>query len=290
MIGFDYRAPDTLDEVLAALADHGEDARLLAGGTALLLLIKQRLLQPAVLVSLKRLASLGRIERQDGVVRIGATATHRQVERHHLVREHLPALAETQRRVATPRIRNQATLGGNLTHADPSQDPPVTLIALDARVRLLSPTGMRELPVDELFADYYETVLRPGELLTDVLVPLPGPATGSAFVKFTPRTSDDYATVSAAARVRLVDGVCREARLSLGAVGPTPLRARAAEQVLEGERPTEQALRAAAETVTGLVDPLSDLRGSADYKREMAAVFAYRALARAVAQAGAPPA
>lgn len=284
MIGFEYRAPDTLDELLADLDQLGDDARLIAGGTALVLLMKQRLLQPAVLLSLKRLPRLAAIEREDGRLRIGAAATHRQIENNPRVREHLPTLAETLRRVATPRVRNQATLGGNLAHADPNQDPPPALIALGASVRLRSSIGERELPVDELFVDYYETALQPGEVLTDILVPLPAAGAASSFLKFLPRTADDYATVSAAASLRLEDGRCRDVRLALGSAGPTPIRARAAESALEGQAPTEDSLRAAAAAVRDAVDPLTDIRGSAEYKRDMAQVFAYRALKQAVDQ------
>jgi carbon-monoxide dehydrogenase medium subunit len=286
MIGFEYRAPESLEEVWAALDEAGDDARLIAGGTALLLLMKQRLVRPALLVSLKRLGGLSEIRNEDGALRIGATATHRQVETNQHVRQHFPALAETLRRVATPRVRNQGTLGGNLAHADPNQDPPATLIALDASVRLRSSGGERGVRVDEFFTDYYETALQPGEVLTDILLPLPAAGSGSAFLKFLPRTADDYATVAAAASLRLDNGVCRDVRLALGSAGPTPIRARAAEAILEGQAPNDSTLRAAAAAVKDEVDPLSDIRGSAEYKREMSEVFAYRALRQALERVG----
>src|SRR5436190_12280330 len=213
MIGFEYRAPESLEEVWAALDEAGDDARLIAGGTALLLLMKQRLVRPALLVSLKRLGALSEIRNENGALRIGATASHRQVETNQHVRQHFPALAETLRRVATPRVRNQGTLGGNLAHADPNQDPPATLIALDASVRLRSSGGERSVRVDQFFTDYYETALQPGEVLTDILLPLPAAGSASAFLKFLPRTADDYATVAAAASLRLDNGVCRDVRL-----------------------------------------------------------------------------
>ena len=286
MIGFEYRAPESLEQVWAALDEAGDDARLIAGGTALLLLMKQRLVRPALLVSLKRLGGLSEIRNEDGALRIGATATHRQVETNQHVRQHFPALAETLRRVATPRVRNQGTLGGNLAHADPNQDPPATLIALDASVRVRSSGGERGVRVDEFFTDYYETALQPGEVLTDILLPLPAAGSGSAFLKFLPRTADDYATVAAAASLRLDNGVCRDVRLALGSAGPTPIRARAAEAILEGQAPNDSTLRAAAAAVKDEVDPLSDIRGSAEYKREMSEVFAYRALRQALERVG----
>jgi aerobic carbon-monoxide dehydrogenase medium subunit len=282
MIGFEYRAPETLDEVFASLDQLGDAARLIAGGTALVLLMKQRLVWPDVLLSLKLIPELKTIGHENGSLRIGATATHRQVEKNSTVRQHFPALVETLTRVATPRVRNQGTLGGNLAHADPAQDPPATLIALNASVRLRSSRGQRTLRVDEFFTDYYETALQPGEVLTDILLPMPAPDSGSAFLKFLPRTADDYATVASAASLRLQDGICREVRIALGSAGPTPIRARSAEAILEGRAPEEATLRAAAAAVKDEVDPLSDVRGSAEYKRDMTEVFAFRALRRAL--------
>jgi carbon-monoxide dehydrogenase medium subunit len=280
MIGFDYRVPETLEEIFSTLDELGDDARLMAGGTALILLMKQRLVRPEVVLSLKRIGELTGIGQQDGQLRIGATELHRQVENNPLVSQHFPALVETLRKVATPRVRNQATLGGNLTHADPNQDPPATLIALNASVQLRSSKGERTVRLDEFFTDYYETALEPGEVLTHILVPMPRPNSACAFIKFLPRTADDYATVAAAASLRLDNGVCRDVRIALGSAGPTPIRARQAEAILEGQAPAEETLRSAAAAVKDEVDPMTDVRGSAEYKRDMTEVFAYRALKR----------
>jgi len=185
--------------------------------------------------------------------------------------------------VATVRIRHMATVGGALAHADPNQDPPVTLLALGARVEIRRAGGQRELPLEAFFRDYYETALEPGELITGVSVPLLPAATGASFVKFLPRSADDYATVAVAAVVTLEpDGErCREARIALGSVAVTPLRARAAEAALAGERLDERVLRATGEAARREVDPLTDHRGSAAYKREMTAVMVGRALTQA---------
>jgi carbon-monoxide dehydrogenase medium subunit len=280
---FDYRAPRTLEEALAILREQGDDARVIAGGTALVTMMRQRLVRPSCLVSLRDVRGLGRIEATNGAVRLGAMVTHRQAEISPLVRERLPVLSETFHRVATIRIRHMATLGGALAHADPNQDPPVTLMALGARVEIRGTGGSRELLLDEFFRDYYETALAPGELVTGVLVPQLSAASGAAFLKFLPRTADDYATVAVAATVTLEpDGErCREARIALGAVGVTPLRGRAAEALLPGERLSERLLHAVGEAAKGEVDPLSDHRGSAAYKREMTAVMVGRALTQA---------
>jgi carbon-monoxide dehydrogenase medium subunit len=283
MNAFEYRAPRTVDEALAVLGEYGEDARAIAGGTALVTMMRQRLVRPGCLVSLRDVQGLDRIEATDGSLRLGALVTHRDAEVSPLVRERLPVLAETFRRVASVRIRHMATLGGALAHADPNQDPPVTLLALGARVEVRGPRGRRELGLDELFRDYYETTLAPGELLTAVTVPQLPAAAGASFLKFLPRTADDYATVAVSAVVTLEPGGarCRDARIALGSVGVTPLRGRRAEAMLAGQPLGPDLIEAAAETVTSEVDPLTDHRGSAAYKRDMAAVMTGRALAQA---------
>ncbi len=283
MHNFEYREPETLEEALALLAELGEDAKVVAGGTALVIMLNQRLLMPSHLISLRKLQNLQAIESSDGDLQLGALATHRSVETSPLVQQHLPALAETYSQVATLRIRNMATVGGSLAHADPNQDSPVTLMALNARVALTSAEGSREVPLDEFFTDYYETVLRPDELVTRVLVPRSEPATGCAYVKFLPRTAEDYGTVGVAATVSVEpdSGVCHDCRLVLGGVGSTPLRAREAEDLLKGQPSTPELLQEVGAAAQRLTDPVSDVRGSAEYKRAMTGVFAGRAIDQA---------
>ena len=283
MNAFEYRAPRSLDEALALMQEYGEEARVIAGGTALVTMLRQRLLRPACLVSLREVPGFDRIEATNGGVRLGALVTHRDAELSPLLRERLPALAETFRRVGTIRIRHMGTVGGALAHADPNQDPPVTLLALGARVEIRGAGGQRELPLADFFRGYYETSLEPEEIVTAVTVPFLPPASGASFIKFLPRTADDYATVAVAATVSLErDGErCREARIALGSVGMTPLRAPSAEALLAGQRLDENLLRGAGEAARADVDPLSDHRGSAAYKREMTAVMVVRALTQA---------
>jgi carbon-monoxide dehydrogenase medium subunit len=280
---FDYRAPRELNEALAILHEYGDEAKVVAGGTALVTMLRQRLLSPACLVSLREVAGCDRIEVTNGAVRLGALVTHRDAELAPILRERLPVLAETFGRVGTIRIRHMGTIGGALAHADPNQDPPVTLLALAARVEIRRAGGRREQPLADLFRGYYETTLEPGEIVTAVTVPLLAPASGASFIKFLPRTADDYATVAVAATVTLeADGErCREARIGLGSVGMTPLRGRSAEAVLAGQRLHEDVVRAAGDAARADVDPLSDHRGSAAYKREMTAVMVARALTQA---------
>ena len=285
MISFEYRTPKNLKEVHATLKEFGDEAKLIAGGTALVIMMKQRLVQPSCLVSLRSVRGLNGIELKDGGLRIGGLATHRAVETSSLVRRRLPLLAETYHHVATVRVRNTATVGGGLAHADPNQDPPPTLIALGATVKATSATGSRVIPIDGFFTDYYETVLNPDEIITELFVPKLPPNSGAAYLKFLPRTADDYATVSAAAVLTLDKSkkTISDVRIALGSVGTTPIRATAAEAVLRGQPLKPEAFAEAGEKAKEAVDPVSDFRGSAGYKKEMAGVFVRRALERALA-------
>jgi carbon-monoxide dehydrogenase medium subunit len=291
MIDFEYHHPTSLDEVFGLLDQYGEDARVMAGGTALVIQMKQRLAQPAHVVGLRRIGSLNTIESTSQGVRIGALCTQRQIENSPVVCGELPLVADTFRKVATPRIRNMATIGGGLVNGDPAQDPPPALIALGASVVISSKNGERVVPVENLFIDYYETDVQPGEVLTSVLVPQAPAGSGSVYMKFLPRTADDYGTVSVAAVVsREQDGSCKDARIVLGSVGVTPIRADQAEDALRGKPLTDESIRAAAALVKEQVDPLEDFRGSAEYKTEMAEVFARRALEQAIASIPSGPA
>jgi len=296
MLPFEYRTPKNLKEVHASLREFGTDAKLISGGTALVIMMKQRLVRPSCLVSLRSVRGLNGIEVKDGGLSIGGLATHREVETSSLIRRRLPVLNETYHHVATIRVRNTASMGGGLAHADPNQDPPPTLIALGATVKATSANGSRVIPLDEFFTDYYETVLNPDEIITEVFVPKLPPNSGSAYLKFLPRTADDYATVSAAAVLTLDKSkkTISDVRIALGSVGTTPIRAKDAEALLRGQPVKPEAFREAAEKAKEAVDPVTDFRGSAGYKKEMAGVFVRRALEKALAsirqQAKAKPA
>jgi aerobic carbon-monoxide dehydrogenase medium subunit len=285
MIPFEYRTPKNLKEVHSTMKEFGSDAKLIAGGTALVIMMKQRLVRPTCLVSLRSLRGLNGIELKNGGLSIGGLATHRDVESSALVRRRLPVLAETYHHVATIRVRNRATVGGGLAHADPNQDPPPTLIALGATIKATSPNGSRVIPMDEFFTDYYETVLKPDEIITEVNIPKMAANTGAAYLKFLPRTADDYATVSAAAVLTLDKShkIINDVRIALGSIGTTPIRARAAEDLLRGQPLKAEAFAEAGEKAKEAVDPISDFRGSAGYKKEMAGVFVRRALEKALA-------
>ena len=287
MIDFELHSPSTLEEAFDLLEQYGEDSRVMAGGTALVLQMKQRFAQPGHVITLRKISGLSSITIENngdtGSVRIGALCTQRYIEYSEIIRQELPLVADTFGRIATPRIRSMGTIGGGLVHGDPNQDPPPTLIALGASAVLTSSQGQRVVPVADLFLDYYETDLRPGEILTSVVVPQAPPRSGAAYLKFLPRTADDYATVSVAAVVTAgEDNVCRDVRIVLGSVGVTPVHAADAEDSLRDRPLNEENIRACAAIVNDLVDPLDDYRGSADYKRDMAQVFTRRAIQQAM--------
>jgi carbon-monoxide dehydrogenase medium subunit len=252
----------------------------MAGGTSLVILMKQGLVRPARVLGLRRIRELREIGQREAGLGLGALATHGALARSPAVRAHAAALASTFAAVATVRIREQATLGGNLAHADPAQDPPVTLLALDAvAIANSKAAGARRIPLDTFFVDFFETSLQPEELLLRVeLPPLPAGARAT-YQKFLPATRDDYATVSVAAVVATdANGACTHARIALGGAGPVPLRARDAEQSLAGRRLDDATIGEAAALAAAATDPIEDLRGSAAYKRAMAAVWTERAL------------
>lgn len=265
-MSFELHRPREIAEAAALLAVHGEDAVVLAGGTAFALLWKQGLIRPAHVVDLHALAGLRRVVRTpDGGLHLGALATHRDIERSPAVASFCPAVAETFARIATPRIRGQGTVGGSLAHADPAQDPPVILLVLDATVE----TSDGEVHLADFFRGMFDTVLG-ARILTGVRIPPLPPGTRAAFHKFLPRTADDYATVSVAV-ARLPDAAVR---VALGGVAATPVRARPVERaVAEGA-----GAREAAALVAETIDPVDDARGSAAYKRRMARVWTERAL------------
>ncbi len=280
---YDYHEPETMAEALDLMARHGEDAHLVAGATAFTLLWRQGLLRPGHVIGLRRIASLGGITEAGGGLMIGATVTHRAIERSSEVARYCPALTRTFASVATVRVRNQATLGGNLAHADPAQDPPPMLIALGADVVATSAAGERIIPIDELFVDVFTTSLRPDEILTAVRCPALARGTRATYLKFLPQTADDYATVSVAATLRLADdGHVADVRVALGACGPTPVRARSVEAALRGARPDARRIADAAARVDADIAPFDDVRGSAAYKRDMARVWTERALTELV--------
>lgn len=288
MIPFTYLEPSSLDEALALLAQHGDDAKVIAGGTGLVNLMKQRLVRPSFVIGLRALKPLAGTT-ENGELRIGALVTLGTLEASAPVRRKAPLLAEVCGHVATVRIRSMATLGGAMAHADPNLDTPPALIAMDGQIVARSQRGQRTIPADRFFTGYYQTVLEPDEIVTEIVIPEQPAGSGTAFLKFLPATQDDYATVSVAARIALDgNGTVAEARLALGAAATVPVRARAVEAALSGKAANEARFREAASLVLDAIDPIADFRGSAEYKRKMAVVHVRRALAEAAAKARRP--
>ena len=287
MIAFDYRTPGSLEEAYADLKELGSDGKLIAGGTALVIMMKQQLLQPSCVISLRNVAGLSDVSENNGSVHIGGLVSHAALDASAVVQGKLPMLGATYHHVATQRVRTMATVGGGLAHADPNQDPPPSFIALGASFELGSAGGTRTVAAEDFFSDYYETVLEPDEIVTGVNVPLMAANSGAAYLKFLPRSADDYATVSAAAVVTLdaAKTTIQDVRIAMGSVNTTPVRATASEDVLRGQPVKPEGLREAGEKAKEHTDPVSDFRGSGSYKTQMAAVFVRRALESAIANA-----
>lgn len=288
-IGFALQTPTTLEEACSLLADGGGDSRAIAGGTALTLLLRQGLVRPAALIRLDRVPDLDHITVEGDLVRLGAMATLRAVSESPVVQDRLPVLAGACRLVGNVRVRNAATIGGNLCEADYASDPPGVLVALDARVRVQSRRGTRELPVAELLRDFYETSLAPDELVTEVVVPIPPPGTRGTYLKFITRSSEDRPCLGASALLKLdEDGTIADLRAAVGGIAGQPLRLPSAEAQARGQPPTADLFRAIADQYAAAADPVDDVRGSAAYRRRMVAVFVRRALeAAATGQEGA---
>jgi carbon-monoxide dehydrogenase medium subunit len=277
---FEYVRPATVDDAIRALADGGEDAKVIAGGQSLMPLLRLRLANPDLLVDVGSLDELrGVTDAGDSLV-IGARTTHHDVVRDPLIAQHCGLLAEAAGMVADPAVRHRGTLGGSLAHADPAGDLPAVAVALGATFLVRGPGGEREVAAGDFFVDYLTTSLLPGEILTGVRVPKLGDGWGYRYEKFH-RTAQAWAIVGVAAVARRSNGSVAEARIGLTNMGSVPVRATAAESAAAGADATRQALRAAAEHAADGTEPPSDLDGAADYRRHLAKVLTGRALAAA---------
>jgi len=275
---FDLIEPKSLQEACVIIGDDPE-AKLIAGGTALLAIIKQGLYLPKTLVNLKKVRTAGDIsyDPRQGL-RIGALASIQDVENLELVRQHYPILAEACHVVANIRIRHMATVGGNLAHGDYQSDPPAALMVLDARVEIIHHRGARQLKLSEFQLGSYETALEPGELVSAITIPpIPGDSRG-VYVKFTTGSSEERPCVGVAALVQMEDGHCRALRLAIGAVSHRPMRIAKSEEMARGEKLTAKLIEEIAANAAQTVEPIDDLRGPADYKRHLVQVLTRRAV------------
>lgn len=286
-MSFVYHEPRTLEQAVGLLKQYGAGARLLAGGTDLMVLYNRHKVAVDHLINLQAVPGLSGIVNGDGI-RIGAMTTHRKIELSELLREQATALPEASRTVGGVQIRNLGTLGGNLCNASPAADTVPALLALNAEVVLTGPEGERQLPLDQFVLGPRRTALQPGEILTAVWLPSPAPRTGSAFLKAGRRKAMEISLVCVAAAVTLAaDGTCAEVRIGLGAVAPKGIRAAAAEAVLRGKPLTEENLRAAGRAAAAECSPISDVRGSAEYRRMLVEGMVPRAVRKAAERAAA---
>jgi CO/xanthine dehydrogenase FAD-binding subunit len=283
---FERLAPKTLKEALSLLGEYKDDCKVIAGGQSLLILMRQGLVAPKYLVDIKGLSELSYIKDDKEGLKIGALTTHRAIEKSPVIKKKFAVLAEMEQRLASIQTRNWGTIGGNICHADPAGDPIPVLIALNATLTITGSKGERNLPVADFSRDYFETVLEPGELLTEIQVPALPPRTGVAYTKFNVIESD-LATTSVGVSVTLGagDGVCQDIRIALGASAPTPMRAKKAEAVLKGKKITDALLKEAGEVASTEAEPISDIYASADYRRELVKVLVARVAKEAIARA-----
>jgi carbon-monoxide dehydrogenase medium subunit len=287
MKNFDYFSPQNVKEACSLLSQYPEEAKVIAGGQSLLIILKQRLISPDYLIDIKGISDLDyvRYDEKDGL-RIGALTTHRNLEMSAVVREKFSMLAEMERRLATIQIRNWGTLGGNLCHGDPASDLAPPLIALDAEVKLTGPSGERVVKLEEFFKDYYETVLGVDEILTEIHVPTP-PRGGGIYMKTSLRETD-MALVGVATFVVLDSKdrkLCQDVRIVMGSVGPRPMRSTKAEDLMRGQKVDDRVMEKVAKAASEDAEPISDIHGSEEYKKEMVKVLVRRTLKEAISMA-----
>ncbi|HSD41685.1 MAG TPA: xanthine dehydrogenase family protein subunit M [Burkholderiales bacterium] len=280
---FEYHEPATLDEAVALLGRFGDEASLLAGGTDLLVEIREHVHWPRQVVNIKKIqgiAALGYDERAG--LRFGALVTAREIETSPVVLEKYPGLAQAARELGSIQVRNRATIVGNVCRASPSADTLPPLIADGATVKVYGPAGERTVALEAFFTGPGTTLLGPGELVTEIAVPPPPPRTGKHYIKHGRRKAMELATVGVGVTLTLDGGACREIRIALGAVAPTPIRARNAEDALRGRALDGAGIEAAARIAMDECRPISNVRGSAEYRRDMVGVLTQRAIRQAM--------
>lgn len=280
---FDYLKPHTFEEAFSILNQYGDRARLIAGGTDAIVMNRQKKISPDLFISLRGIPGLDQIE-SNGVFKIGALVTHRTIEQSQLIRKRFPLLSEASSVLGSVQVRNVATIGGNLCTASPSAETAPPLLVYEAEVQLVSQREERRLSLESFFLGPGENGLDKKEILKSILLPFPPPNSVGAYLKLGRRKSVDLSVVNVAVLLTLNPrtGICERARIALGAVAPTPVRAKRAEKTLEGNLPDERAIRKAAEHALQECSPISDIRGSAQYRREMVGVLVEKAIRKSV--------
>lgn len=282
---FDYHAPATLEEAVALLGSHPDDAKVLSGGQSLLPLLKLRLGAAGHLVDINKIPGLEYIKEEGGALKIGGRTRESALERSEVVKKRYPLLLDTAAVIADPLVRNLATVGGNLAHGDPANDHPATMVAYGAEVVVTGPGGTRTVAIDDFFQGLFTTALGPAEILTEIRIPQPLPRSGGAYVKLE-RKVGDFATAASAVQLTLgAGGEVAKVRIALTNAGPTPVRCTEAESYLTGKQPTDDVIAEAAKKAGDAATPSADRRGAVAYKREMARVLTGRAIKKAVQRA-----
>ncbi len=278
---FEYLAPKTVAEACSLLSQYKEKAKVIAGGTDLLVQMKERTITPQYLIGLNGIANLDYIEHSEARLRIGALASLNSIAGSPLVREKFALLADAMSTIGTIQVRNRGTIGGNLCNAAPSADSAPPLIILGAQVKVVGEQGERVIPLEGFFTGPGETTLQAGEILTEVQIPDIPPNTGGTYLKLFARSAIDIAAVGVAALLTAKDGTCSDAKIALGAVAPTPIRAKEAEKSIIGKKIEKDLIEKVAELASEESRPISDIRSSAEYRREMVKVLTRRAITQA---------
>jgi len=281
---FDYRAPTSLEEALALLAERGDDAKIMAGGQSLIPLLKLRFAQPALVIDIGRLPSMAGIGRHNGHLSIGALARHVDIERNADLPKLSPILVETVHWISDPLVRNRGTMAGSVCHADPSGDWGSVMLALEANIVAHSKSGERVIPAAGFFQGPFTTALKPDEIVTEIRIPMPKGPAGGAYNKLE-RKVGDFATVAVAVHVELSGGKITKAGIGLTAVGETNIKATAAEKALAGHEPTDELIAEAARLASEAAHPKDDIRGTAAYKKDVVRVYVQRGLKTALGRA-----
>jgi carbon-monoxide dehydrogenase medium subunit len=283
---FEYIAPRSIDETLAALLEHGDEAKILAGGQSLIPAMRFRLASPGVLVDINGLTDLAYLREANGHLAIGAMTREMALEESAVVKNTFHMLADAAHVIADPLVRNRATVGGNIAHADPANDHPAVMLAYNAEVQVQGRGGSRTIAIDDFFTDMFSTSMRPDELLTEIRIPRPAAGSGGAYIKME-RKVGDYAVSAVAVQLTISGNRCTAARIALTNVSPVPLRSPGAERAIIGQELTADVLEAAGRAAAAECDPSADLRGTVEYKRDLTRVLVKRAIRKAAARAGA---
>lgn len=282
---FEYCAPRSVNEAIALLKQHGPEAKILSGGMSLIPLMKLRLAKPTHVIDINGISELEYIRESAGFLKIGALTREADLEKSNLVRSKYPILLDTTLVIADPLVRNRATLGGNLAHADPANDHPATMLALEAEIVATGPQGERTIPITGFFTDLFSTALGADEVLTEIRIPIPPRESGGAYFKLE-RKVGDFATAGVAAQLTLgKDDICERIGIGLTNAGPTPVKAKKAEAALRRKKIDSESIKQAAQLASEEAQPTADLRGSEEYKRDLIRVLAIRALNRALERA-----